>query len=32
MDLIKKRTLSEKKAAYEKNLSDNYEINVLFTN
>jgi hypothetical protein len=32
MDLMKKKTLSEKRAAYEKKLSDNYEINVLFTN
>jgi hypothetical protein len=32
MDLMKKKTYSEKRAAYVKKLSDNYQINLLFTN
>ncbi len=32
MELIKKRDYIEKRAAYVKKLSDNYQINLLFTN
>jgi len=32
MDLIKKRTYIEKRAAYVKKLSDNYQTSLFFTN